>query len=199
MRIHFQRDCLLLARFSPVYTLMYKKTLKRLLLCSTFVCLIICSVAACDTGSSSSSSPTATVPKTPSLTPPLTPSPTPTSLPTPSPTLSAFKVTSIDMAVSPQSIAGSSCGSSITVAYTATFHIATNGPGGTIKFLYTYNSKSSPSDSVTVNPGQTTATYTFYWSGSLPADHLLPGAGYVMVIEPNEITSPSVKPDGQCT
>jgi hypothetical protein len=188
MRTHFQRD-----RFSHVYMSMHKKTLKRLLLCCTFVCLIIFSVVACDTGGGSGPSPTATASKTPSSTPP----PTPTPL---SPTLSAFKVTSIDMAVSPQTIAGSSCGSTITVSYIATFHIEPNSPGGTIKFLYTWNNgRASPSDSVTVNPGQTTVTYTFSWSGQLSADHILPGLGSVMTTEPNEITSPSAKPEGQCT
>jgi len=39
------------------------------------------------------------------------------------------------------------------------------------------NGRSSPSASVTVSPGQTTATYSFTWSGNLPPDHTYPGLG----------------------
>ncbi len=112
----------------------------------------------------------------------------------------AFKVTSIDMAVSPTSIAGMACGTQITVTYTATFHIAANSPGGTIQFLYTVNNgRSSPGASVNVSPGQTTATYSFTWSGNLPADHTYPGLGGVITSSPNAVNSPLVKPMGMCS
>jgi hypothetical protein len=112
----------------------------------------------------------------------------------------AFKVTSIEMAVSPVSIAGMACGTQITVTYTATFHLAANSPGGTIQFLYTVNNgRSSPGASVNVSPGQTTATYSFTWSGNLPADHTYPGLGGVMTSSPNAVTSPLVKPAGMCS
>jgi hypothetical protein len=112
----------------------------------------------------------------------------------------AFQVTSIDMAVQPQSIAGRACGTPITVTYTATFHIAANSPGGTIQFFYTVNNgRSSAPASVVVNPGQTTATYSFTWSGNLPADHTFPEPGGVMVTSPNAITSSLVGPTGTCS
>ncbi|MBE3561640.1 MAG: hypothetical protein IMW89_20815 [Ktedonobacteraceae bacterium] len=112
---------------------------------------------------------------------------------------SAFKVTSIDMTVSPKSLTGLKCSTSLTVTYTATFHIAPNSPGGTIQFFYTVNNgRSSAPASVTVGPGETTATYTFTWSGALPADHVYPGQGGVMTTSPNEIISRLVKPEGQC-
>ncbi len=115
-------------------------------------------------------------------------------------TATAFKVTSIDMAVSPTSIAGMACGTAITVTYTATFHIAANSPGGTIQFLYTVNNgRGSPSASVHVNPGQTTTTYSFTWSGSLPPDHTYPGFGGVITSNPNVVNSPLGKPDGVCS
>jgi hypothetical protein len=111
----------------------------------------------------------------------------------------AFQVTSVDMAVSPVSIAGSTCGSQTTVTYTATFHIAPGGPGGTIQFSYTVNNgRSSTNASITVAAGQTTATYSFTWSGQLPADHTAPGLGGVMVDSPNQVTSPLVAPTGSC-
>ena len=112
---------------------------------------------------------------------------------------SAFKVTSIAMAVSPTSLTGISCGTAITVTYTATFHVAANSPGGTVQFVYTWNNgRGSPSASIMVGAGQTTATYAFTWSGQLSADHVLPGLGGVIASSPNAISSPLVKPDGVC-
>ena len=111
-----------------------------------------------------------------------------------------FTVTGIDMAVSPTTIAGKACGTPLTVTYTATFHIPANTPGGTIQFTYTVNNgRSSPSASVTVGPGETTKTYSFTWSGNLPADHTYPGLGGVMTSSPNDLISPLVKPDGLCS
>ncbi len=114
--------------------------------------------------------------------------------------MAAFKVTSIDMTVNPASIAGKTCGTAIVVTYTATFHIAANGPGGTIQFTYTVNNgRSSPSASVSVAAGQTTATYAFTWSGNLPADHTYPGLGGVITSSPNAVQSPMVQPTGMCS
>ena len=115
-------------------------------------------------------------------------------------TATAFNVTSITMAVSPTSIAGMTCGTAITVTYTAIFHIAANSPGGTIQFRYTVNNgRSSPGASVTVSPVQTSATYSFTWSGNLPPDHTYPGLGAVITSSPNVVTSPFVKPNGLCS
>ena len=112
----------------------------------------------------------------------------------------AFKVTSIEMAVSPTSIAGIACGTQIIVTYTATLHIAVNSPGGTIQLLYTWNEgHASPSASVIVGPGETTATYSFTWSGKLLVDHVYPGYGGVITSSPNAVNSPFVKPDGVCS
>ncbi len=112
----------------------------------------------------------------------------------------AFKVTSIDMAVSPTSIAGKSCGTAIVVTYTATFHIAAGSPGGTIQFMYTVNNgRGSTNASVSVGAGQTTATYAFTWSGNLPADHTYPEPGGVITSSPNSVQSPMVQPTGTCS
>lgn len=115
-------------------------------------------------------------------------------------TAAAFEVTGIDMAVSPANIAGYACGTQLTVTYTATFHIAANSPGGTIQFTYTVNNgRGSPTARLTVGAGKTIATYSFTWSGSLPADHTYPGAGGVMTSSPNAVNSPLVKPVGMCS
>jgi hypothetical protein len=111
----------------------------------------------------------------------------------------SFEVTSIDMAVSPTSMNGTACGTQITVTYTATFHLAAGGPGGTIYFTYTVNNgRSSTNASIPVATGQTTAMYSFTWSGQLPADHTSPGLGGVTVESPNQVQSPLVAPTGAC-
>ncbi len=113
---------------------------------------------------------------------------------------SAFQVTKVDMAVSPASIQGQSCGSSIVVTYTATIYVAANSPGGTVQFTYTVNNgRGSTPASVTFAPGQTVRTYSFTWSGTLPADHTYPGPGGIQVTSPNQLTSTLVGPTGMCS
>ncbi len=110
-----------------------------------------------------------------------------------------FQVTKIAMAVSPTSIQGLSCGTSIVVTYTATIHVAANSPGGTVQFNYTVNNgRGQTPASITFSPGQTVRTYTFSWSGALPADHTYPGPGGIQVTSPNLLTSSLVAPTGQC-
>lgn len=110
-----------------------------------------------------------------------------------------FQVTAVAMTVNPTSIAGRSCGTFLTVTYTATFHLAPNGPGGTIHFDYTVNNgRGSSLASIAVAPGQTTATYSFSWSGNLPTDHTYPEPGRVIVQSPNQIGSSLLGPSGSC-
>ncbi|HVU66223.1 MAG TPA: hypothetical protein VHD63_03800 [Ktedonobacteraceae bacterium] len=112
---------------------------------------------------------------------------------------SAFTVLSVGLSVSPTSVAGLHCGASLVVTYTATFHVAANSPGGTIHFEYTLNNgRSSTPASLTFQPGQTTGTYTFKWSGNLPADHTYPEPGGIITSSPNTVNSPLVGPTGQC-
>lgn len=112
----------------------------------------------------------------------------------------AMSVTSVSMAVDPQSIAGTSCGAKITVTYTATMHITPNSSGGIVQFTYTVNNgRGATPASVTVAPGETTKTYAFTWTGALPADHTYPAQGGIQVTSPNQLTSPLVAPSGQCT
>src|SRR5262249_3659281 len=111
-----------------------------------------------------------------------------------------FQVTGVSMTVNPTSIAGTSCGTFLTVTYTATFHLAPNGPGGTIHFDYTVNNgRGDNLASITVVPGQTTASYVFHWSGNLPADHTYPEGGGVIVQSPNAIIGSLVAPSGACS
>ena len=112
----------------------------------------------------------------------------------------AFKVTSVTMSVSPTSIAGMKCGTNVTVTYTATFHIVPDSNGGTIQFQYTVNNgRGTTLASLPVAPGNTIATYSFTWSGALPADHTYPQQGGVMVTGPNSLNPVLVALTGQCS
>lgn len=133
-----------------------------------------------------------------------TPQPTATTAPStatpPTAPLMPFKVTSVDMSVSPASIAGMSCGTQVTVTYTATFHVAPDSPGGTIQFGYTVNNGRGQSNaSITFSAGQTTRTFPFIWSGALPIDHTYPAPGGVNVTSPNQLISKLVGPSGTCS
>jgi hypothetical protein len=111
----------------------------------------------------------------------------------------AFRVTSVEMKVSPSSIQGLSCGTSVVVTYTATIHVAANSPGGIVQFSYTINNgRGQAQASLAFRPGQTVGTYSFTWSGALPADHTAPGLGGIQVSSPNQLTSPLVAPAGMC-
>jgi serine/threonine protein kinase len=111
-----------------------------------------------------------------------------------------FTVQSVSISVNPTSISGTTCGTYITVTYTATFVVPANTPGGTIQFAYSVNNgRSQQNASITFAAGQTTKTYDFTWSGNLPADHTYPGVGIVMTTSPNQVTSQGVAPTGQCS
>lgn len=112
----------------------------------------------------------------------------------------AFRVNSVSLSVSPASLVGLHCGSPLLVTYTATFHVPANSPGGKVSFEYTTtNGRGSTPASLTFQPGQTTKTFSFTWSGNLPADHTAPGIGGVIVTSPNSVNSPLVGPTGQCS
>ena len=124
---------------------------------------------------------------------PPTPTPIPTAKPVP------FKVTSVDMSVMPGSIAGIPCGTYLTETYKATIHVTPHGPGGTVQFGYTVNNgRSQNTAKVTFAPGETSKTYSFTWSGALPADHTYPQPGGIEVTSPNQLISPLVGTGGTC-
>jgi len=111
-----------------------------------------------------------------------------------------LKVTSVSMSVTPGSIANMSCGTNLTVTYTALFHVRPNSVGGTVHFNYTVNNgRGQTPASITFSPGQTIRTYSFAWSGVLPVDHTYPGPGDILVTSPNQLTSLSVAPTGRCS
>ncbi len=112
----------------------------------------------------------------------------------------AFAVLSVDLTVTPDSIAGKTCGSQATFTYTATFHVQSGTAGGTIHFMYTTtNGRGSQNATVTVPVGASTAIYTFTTSGTLDSSHTYPGIAEVVVTSPNMVNSPQIKPMGMCS
>src|SRR5437588_10331267 len=66
-----------------------------------------------------------------------------------------FRVTSIDMSVTPTTTSIWKCGSYIQVVYNAVFHVVSGPNGGTIVFSYTLNNgRSQTSEKLTIIPGQ---------------------------------------------
>ena len=110
-----------------------------------------------------------------------------------------FKVTSIDMSVTPTTVSLWKCGSSIQVVYNAVFHVNSGPSGGTISFSYTLNNgRSQTFEKVTILPGQHLSNFVFTWQGSLPPDHTYPAPGGVFVTSPNSLLSQRVLPAGKC-
>lgn len=110
-----------------------------------------------------------------------------------------FRVTGIDMSVTPTTTSTWKCGSYIQVVYNAVFHVVSGPRGGTIVFSYTLNNgRSQTAEKLTILPGQRLSNFMFTWQGSLPADHTYPGPGGVLVTSPNYMLSPMVYPTGRC-
>ncbi|HEY6541641.1 MAG TPA: hypothetical protein VIZ18_11910 [Ktedonobacteraceae bacterium] len=114
---------------------------------------------------------------------------------------SPFAVLSVNLTVSPSRIAGITCGSTLTLTYTATFHVQAGTAGGTIQFLYTWNNgRASPGGSVTVPPnGPSTVTFTYTATGRVGGAYAFPGVAQVNVTSPNQVDSPAVKLTGTCS
>jgi hypothetical protein len=139
-------------------------------------------------------------------TPGVTPAPTPTATatpgttPTPTPTSVPFQVTTINLSVNPLSIAGKSCGTQLTITYTATFNVLPKGPGGAVQFTYTTDGgRNSQTGVVQFSPGQTSMKFQFPASGTLELNGAFPGAGQVTTTSPNTISSQAATPSGACT
>ncbi len=110
-----------------------------------------------------------------------------------------FKVTRVDMSVTPGTLSTWKCGAYIQVVYTATFHVNPGPGGGLIAFSWTVNNgRSQTNEQLTIIPGQSKSDYVFTWQGALPADHTAPGPGGVLVTSPNKIISKMVWPTGGC-
>lgn len=167
----------------------------------TVLVVLACLLVACGNSPanvSGSNSPTPAPKRTVIV--PTSPSPPPASTPTPIQPV-PFSITRIDMSVSPSSIAGTVCGTMVTVRYTAIFHAPDNSTGGVVVFGYTVNggrSGGGSGETLAFAPGQTTESFSFTWSGNLPPDHTYPGLGGVLVSSPNVVNSPMVKPTGMC-
>src|SRR6266705_5230593 len=93
-----------------------------------------------------------------------------------------FRVTSIDMSVTPTTTSTWKCGSYIQVVYNAVFHVVSGPNGGTIVFSYTVNNgRSQTFEKLTILLGQHLSHFVFTWQGSLPSDHTFLAPGGVLV------------------
>ena len=110
-----------------------------------------------------------------------------------------FAVESVDLVVTPNSIAGMACGSKVAFTYAATFHVPMDTAGGTIEFSTPRTMDASRQVQVSPSPGQSTATYSFTTSGTLEPDLVYPGIAEIQVSSPNVINSPPVKLAGTCS
>jgi len=127
-----------------------------------------------------------------------TPTPSPTVVPSAVTTV-PFQVTTIDMSVSPDSIEGETCGTQLTVTYTATFNVPPNSPGGTIHFTYTTDGGSTSKPAVVqFDKGQTSKEFQFTSTGALDQNGSFPKAGQVTSTSPNSISSQIIVPSGSC-
>lgn len=185
----------------------HHRSLRTLSILVLLCALLGLSLAACGNSSNTSQASTqgnaaaATTNTTPTVAPTNT-SITPTAVPTNTasqPAQSVFSVTSVDMSVTPASLASYACGTPLTVTYTATFHFPAHQPGGQVMFQWTTtNGRGSTPASLTVPAGATSMPFEFKWSGQLPPDHTQPGLGGVMITWPNALTSKLVAPTGSC-
>jgi len=113
-------------------------------------------------------------------------------------TATPFTVQSITMSVNPKDISGDTCGTTITVTYTAAFTVS-DSPGGTVQFSYTTdNGQSQTNATLTFAAGQTTQQYKFSQTGQLVSGGTFPGVGNVQVTSPNSYTAQGIQPTGQC-
>ena len=137
---------------------------------------------------------------TPGVTPTSPPTATPTTPPTPTPTSVPFQVTTINLAVDPLSVSGKSCGTQLTVTYTATINVLSHGPGGAVQFTYTTDGgRTTKTGVVQLSPGETSMQFKFPSSGTLELNGAFPGAGQVTTTSPNTVSSQAVTPSGTCT
>src|SRR5712691_13256846 len=73
-----------------------------------------------------------------------------------------FRVTSIDMSITPTTVSIWKCGSFIQVAYNAVFHVDSGPKGGTVVFSYTVNNwPSQPFGQLTILPGHHLSNFVF--------------------------------------
>jgi hypothetical protein len=111
----------------------------------------------------------------------------------------AFQVASITMTARPATISNLHCAIPVTIFYSATFNVPANGPGGTIQFAYGVNDGKNVATtpaSITLAPGQTSATYRFQWNGAFVAGQQY-SAG-VATTSPNVVNVSLQQPTGTC-
>jgi len=163
------------------------------------VCFLVVGIAGCGNGIGSHGGDATTVAPSHSYSAPSTSLVTTHPLSMITTNAAPFRVTSIDMSVTPTTTSIWKCGSFIQVVYNAVFHVVSGPNGGTIVFSFTVNNgRSQTAEKLTILPGQHQSNFVFTAQGSLPSDHTFPAPGGVLVTSPNHLVSQRVSPAGRC-
>ena len=112
----------------------------------------------------------------------------------------ALYVNGIAMVVSPASISGYTCGTSIHVTYTATITIAPASNGGTVTLKWVFSSYTTTVSVAfpSYTTGQVTRSVAVTLSGKLAKGGKFPSAGSITSLTPNVVSSAAVGPVGAC-
>ncbi len=110
-----------------------------------------------------------------------------------------FLVQSIALSVSPTTITGITCGTTITVTYTATITIAPDSNAGSVQLVWSIGTY-TPKRSLFFAPAQTIATAFYSETGRLVAGNTNGFPHHVMLAStsPNAVASAIIKPTGLC-
>ena len=108
-----------------------------------------------------------------------------------------FVVSSVAASVSPASITGMTCGSTINVVYTATVTIGANSNGGTVVLVATFGT-AHRNVSVVFTPGSTVQTWSTTATATLGKVSPFRTVSFAST-SPNAVSSNAVKPAGQCS
>ena len=109
-----------------------------------------------------------------------------------------FKVVGLSISTNPASIAGITCGTTITVTYIATITIAPDSNAGAVQLVWNVGN-SHPSTSVTFAAAQTVQTTSTAQTGKLGRFIKFPHPATIASTSPNALISASVQPIGVCS
>lgn len=108
-----------------------------------------------------------------------------------------FVVSSVVASISPVSLTGLACGSTINVTYTATVTIGGNSNGGTVALVATFGT-AHRNISVVFTPGSTVQPWSITVTATLAKVSTIRTVGFAST-SPNAVSSNIVKPTGQCS
>ena len=109
-----------------------------------------------------------------------------------------FQVVSIAISVSPATVTGITCGSTINVVYTATITIAPDSNAGTVQLIWNL-AHIHVLASASFAPTQTVRTITYTDTGKIGKANGFPRPGSITSTSPNTVSSATVQSAGICS